>query len=108
MLSTPPGQDRHSRTAETPRTEGSNYSHMIKVSAHTIHLRQSIKCILGLPKIIYTQNRALFLVLKKKHIIIEEMSQKHFFLTTKNAGLLEHNVTKNIMALKTGNNRRSI
>lgn len=33
-----------------------------KVSAHTIHLRQSIKCIQGLPNNIYTQNRALILL----------------------------------------------
>lgn len=68
---------------------------MTRVSVHTIHLRLSIKYTLGLPNTIYTQNRALILILKKKHIMMAEMSQtSHFSLSMKNAGLLECSVRK--------------
>lgn len=41
MLSTPSAQDRHFGAGEPPWTEGSNYSHLTKVSVHTIHFNAS-------------------------------------------------------------------
>lgn len=68
---------------------------MTKVSVHTIHLGQSIKCIQGLPNNIYTQNRAL--ILETLSLVYEKC---------RTSGILCEK--RSIMTLKTGNNRNRI